>query len=289
MSAPEEAAPVYIEPTAATFERDVLERSLELPVLVDFWATWCAPCRTLGPILEKLAVELSGRFVLAKVDIDRSPELAQAFRVQSVPSVVLLVQGRPVDGFLGAQPEAAVRAFLEPHLPPPAGGVLEVARALEEGGDLEGAVALLGAEPAGSPSASAARLELARLLIELDRVDEARATFDGLPEEARAGEAGIALAARLDLMENTGDLEALAAAVAAAPEDAAARLAHGRALLAARKNEEGLEELLAAARLDLHHEDDAPRKAMIEAFEALGWDDPLTIEFQRRLAMLLMP
>ena len=289
MSAPEEPAQVYIEPTAATFERDVLARSMELPVVVDFWAPWCAPCRTLGPILEKLAVELSGRFVLAKIDIDKSPELAEAFRIQSVPAVVLLKGGQLVDGFMGAQPEAGVRAFLEPHLAQEGGNAVLEARELEEAGDLEGAARRLQAQIAESATDAPARLELARILIELDRLEEAQATFDELSDEDRSGDEGAAIALRLGLLENTGDLDALAAAAEAAPGDVAARLAHGRALLAARRNEEGLEELLSAARIDLHHEDDAPRKALIEAFGALGWEDPLTIEFQRRLAMLLLP
>src|SRR5688500_3037775 len=144
MPAPDaSAAAAPIEITAANFEREVLLRSRELPVLVDFWATWCAPCRTLGPILDKLARELSGRFVLAKVDIDKSPELAEVFRIQSVPTVLLLVDGRPVDGFLGAQPEAAVRKFLEPHLAAAPVAVLEQVAALTAEGRREDAVGVL--------------------------------------------------------------------------------------------------------------------------------------------------
>jgi len=289
MNAPEASsspAP-WIDVSAANFESEVLLRSREVPVLIDFWATWCAPCKTLGPILEKLARELSGRFVLAKVDIDASPELAEAFRIQSVPTVMLLVDGRPVDGFMGAQPEAAVRQFLAPHLKAAPRSVLEEVAELVAEERLEEAVGVLRDHLRSQPADGTARLELARLLLELGKAEDARLVHEKLTPEDLASDAGQALTARMGLAKGSGDLEQLAAEVEQAPDDISARLAHGKALVAAGRREEGLEQLWQAAQQDLHHDDDAPRKALIEAFTALGWEDPLTLEYQRRLSMLL--
>jgi putative thioredoxin len=281
------ASPVHVDVTAASFEREVLVRSRELPVLVDFWATWCAPCRTLGPILDKLAGELSGRFVLAKVDIDSNPELAELARIQSVPTVLLFVGGRPVDGFMGAQPEAAVRRFLEPHLAAAPQPVLERVAELEQAGRGEEAVAALREHLRQHSDDGAARVALVRILLDLDRKEDARKVSEKLTDEDWASDAGQALKARMQLAAGGGDLERLAAQLDAAPADIGARLAYGKALIAAGRREQGLEELLRAAQQDLHHDGDAPRKALIEAFTALGWEDPLTLEYQRRLSMLL--
>ncbi len=289
MNAPDTPAPpaAYVDVDAASFEREVLLRSRELPVLVDFWATWCAPCRTLGPILEKLAREHSGRFVLAKIDIDKSPELADAFRIQSVPTVVLLSGGRPVDAFQGAQPEAAVRRFLEPHLAPSRPSVLARVEELEKIGALEQAISELRAHLRTKTEDGAARVVLARLLLDVERPEEAKLVFQKLGQAELDSEAGKALAARLEFRKNAGDLSTLAERVEKAPADLDARLSYGKALVAAGRRAEGLEQLYEAARRDLHHAGDAPRKALIEVFGMLGWEDTLTLEYQRRLSMLL--
>jgi putative thioredoxin len=287
MPAPDTSAAAPLEITAANFEREVLLRSRELPVLVDFWATWCAPCRTLGPTLDKLARELSGRFVLAKVDIDKSPELAEVFRIQSVPTVLLLVDGRPVDGFLGVQPEAAVRKFLEPHLKAAPQAALEQATALAAEGRREDAVTLLRGHLRSKPDDAPARIALAQLLLELGKAEDARLVSEKLKPEDLESDAGRALTARMQLAKSAGDLAELEGKVQAAPQDIGARVAYGKALLAAGRREDGLEQLYQAAQQDLHHDGDAPRKALIEAFTALGWEEPLTLEYQRRLSMLL--
>ncbi|MFM7298932.1 MAG: thioredoxin [Planctomycetota bacterium] len=135
--------PPIVDVTVENFEAEVVRRSMQVPVLVDFWATWCGPCKTLVPILEKVARELAGKLVLAKIDIDKNPEIAELFQIQSVPTVVLMKQGRPVDAFMGAQPEAAVRKLLEKHIPGAAPDPLAEAAKLEAAGKREEAITLL--------------------------------------------------------------------------------------------------------------------------------------------------
>ncbi len=279
-----------VDITAATFEREVIERSHEVPVLIDFWATWCEPCKTLGPILEKLAGEFEGRFVLARIDTEAESELSSAFRIQSVPTVLLIVAGRPLDGFAGAQPEAEIRRFLEPHLAPAtsaASGAVAAAAALEQAGDGDGAIGELRGHLRETPDDGSARLFLVRLLLDAGRDEEARKVVGKLTEQDWATDEGVALRARLGFAEHRSDLDPLRAAVQAAPDDLDARLDLARALVAVGEHEAGLEELHEACRRDIRHKDGAPRKAMLEVFQMLGEEDPLTLEYQRRLSHLL--
>jgi putative thioredoxin len=281
--------PAIIDVDSTSIQTEVLERSRSVPVLVDFWATWCAPCKTLGPLLEKLAKELAGRFVLARVDIDRAPELAEAFRIQSVPSVVLVRDGQPVDGFVGALGEKELREFLAPHLgqAPAAANAVEDARALAEAGKAAEGIDLLRAHLREASDDAPARVVLAELLIGEERAGEARKVVERLTDEQAATPEARAVLARLDLLEGAGDLELLERAVADAPDDVGALVAYGQALVAAGRNEPGLEQLFEAALLDLHHDEDAPRKALLAVFQALGPTDPLTLEYQQRLSVLL--
>jgi putative thioredoxin len=279
-------APV-IDVTAATFQQEVVDRSRTTPVLIDFWATWCAPCKTLSPVLEKIAREMKGRFVLAKIDIDANPELADVFRIQSVPSVILLKEGRIADGFTGALPEVQVRKFLEQHLGAPALDAIAQATQLEGEGDRAGAAEILRAHLQQKPADAKARTMLARLLVAEGRLEEARKVFAKLAGAELETDDAKAIAARLDAALKLGDLSQLEAAVAADPKSVAAQLALGRALVATSQYDQGLEHLLQAAKLDVHHESDAPRKALIEVFNVLGQADPRTLEYQRRLMMIL--
>ncbi|MFO1010165.1 MAG: thioredoxin [Planctomycetota bacterium] len=281
-------APV-LEITPQTFEKEVVQRSLETPVLVDFWATWCGPCKTLGPVLEKLAGEYAGAFVLAKIDIDRNAELADMFGVQSVPTVVLVSGGQVVDGFVGAQPESKIRELLARHGVGAKKAADPVAEALEyeKQGDLEKAVIHLRTHVVMGGGDANARAELARLCALSGRTDEAKKLHDGLPDEVKESAPAKVAKSLLDLAAQAGDLAALEAAAKKQPKDVGARLAFGRGLLAARQNERALEELWSAAQLDVGFEGGAPKKALVDAFGVLGEEHPLTKQYRRKLSVLL--
>lgn len=277
-----------LDVTVETFQKDVVERSRKSPVLIDFWATWCGPCKTLGPVLEKLAREFAGQFTLAKVDIDRNQELADVFQIQSVPTVLLLKEGRLADGFSGALPEAQIRKFLETHLGLKKADPLQDAAKLEAEGKRAEALAVLSAHLSTSPSDGKARLFAARLCAAEGRLDEAREHFGHVSGELKESDDAKALAAQFEAASaSAGALSTFELAVKSNPQDAGARLEYGKALVAASKHGEGLEQMLEAAKLDLAFQDGAPRKAMIEVFNLLGWADPLVLDYQRRLSMLL--
>ncbi|HEV8114250.1 MAG TPA: thioredoxin [Planctomycetota bacterium] len=279
-------AATVVDVTTTTFEKEVIERSRKAPVLVDFWATWCGPCRTLSPVLEKLAAEAQGAWTLAKVDVDGSPELSQAFGIQSVPTVALLKDGKVVDGFVGAQPEAKIRAVLARHVVPSRDEIAE-ALELERTGKPAEAIALLRARAKADREDARARAQLARLLALSGAHGEAELLLDALPESERDSDPARAARAILGAQDHAGDVDKLRAAVAAAPNDVAARLALGRALLAARRFEDAVPELYEAARRDLAFQGGEPRKALLEAFTALGEEHPLTTEYRRKLSVLL--
>jgi len=235
------------------FEREVLERSRAVPVVVDFWAPWCGPCRTLGPVLEQLAREHAGAFVLAKVNVDEAPAVSQAFRIQSIPAVKGFRDGTLVAEFVGAQPEAAVRRFLDAVLPTAADRLARDGEACAAGRDAE-ALPLL---ERISPTGPAAR-EAERLAAEI---------------RMRAGA--------------TGDEAPLRARVTAAGTDLDARLQLGRLLAARQKYEDALAALLEVVRRDPRFADDAARKAMLDVFEVLGPEHPLTTQYRSELARAL--
>ena len=275
-----------IDVSAATFRTEVIERSLKIPVVVDFWAEWCGPCKTLGPLLEKYARAGKGRFVLAKVDIDKNPELAQAFQVQSIPAVLGLRDGKMVDGFQGALPEPELKEFLD-RFAPGGGGELERARELGAAGEYDEAVTILRAHLREHAGDTVVRIELASILIDAGKLVDARKVFDKLDESALESGAGKALKTKLAYAESSGDLDELRAAVEAAPEDAGKRIDYGRALVAAQTYAEGLEQLLEAVELDPKFDGEAARKSMLDVFDILGPDDEVANDYRYRLSLLL--
>ncbi|MCK6448514.1 MAG: thioredoxin [Planctomycetes bacterium] len=278
-----------LDVTLENFESDVVVASRTKPILIDFWATWCAPCKTLGPILEKLAREAEGRFTLAKIDIDRTPELAEAFGIQSVPTVILMKGARPVDGFMGALPEAQVKKFLDKHLPPPPVDALAEAKKLDAAGRRDDAIQVLREHLRERHDDGAARLLLAKLLVDAGKVEEARLVEAKLTDAERASADGLALARALEFSKKKGELDALAGRLELTPEDLALQMEYGKALVAAGEQERGLQVLWRVAERDLRFEGGAPRKALVEVFDVLGFEHPLVAEYQRRLSILLCP
>jgi len=291
---PPAAAPQswILDVDARNFEREILQRSLEVPVVVDFWATWCGPCKTLGPELEKRAREGQGRFVLAKVDIDRNPELAQVFRVQAVPTVLAIVQGRLLDGFQGALPPEELDQFLERVAPSSAGPSrtdLRVERALltAEDGELEQATGLLREILRDEPEHRGARFGLIDVLIRARKGDEARMLLGELADDGPDAERKRALLAELDFADSAGDQTELEAALAADSADHATRIRLARVRIAAKDHAAGLEHLLTVVREDAGEHRAEAKRTMLEVFAILGLEDKLANEYRFKLSLEL--
>lgn len=270
------------------FEAKVLQASLQTPVVIDFWAPWCGPCQTLKPMLEKLADEYQGRFLLAKINSDENPEIAQHFGVRSIPSVKVIHQGQLVDEFNGALPEGQVRAFLDRIALPPAGGNLRAEAAeLVAAGQLEAALGKLVEATRAAPEDEGVRLDATEVLMQLGRNDEAQQLLAAdYPQEA---DRAAALRARLALAAGAADTAPLEAKLAANPDDHAARLELARAYAAQSRFREALETTLEVVRRDRFFDEGAGRKAMLQFFEALSGEqhDDLVREYRRKLSAAL--
>jgi putative thioredoxin len=275
--------------TAATFEQDVLERSKTVPVLVDFWAPWCAPCRALKPILEKLAVEYDGKFALAKLNTDENPDIAAHYGVRGIPNVKAFVDGALADEFTGALPESGVRGFLERLVPSGSETLRRAAAAALARGDTAGAEAALREAIALDPANAPAHVDLAALLVARDDYAGAEAELAAVPEEAR-DERAAALAAKLALWkrgQSLPDLGALKAALDARPDDLEARLGYAERLAADGRFRPALDELIEVVRRDRGERRERARKTAITLFELAADQPDLVGEYRRKLAGVL--
>ncbi|MBF0611479.1 MAG: co-chaperone YbbN [Magnetococcales bacterium] len=276
-----------IDVNESNFNVEIVERSRSLPVLVDFWAPWCNPCRTLGPLLEKLANEMKGRFLLAKINSDQCPNLAQMFRVRSIPTVKLIVNGQLVDEFNGALPESELRQFIERNIPSPADKFLQQAILLEQRGDLTRAAQHYQAALEVDEEHVEGLLGLARVLIALQQPADARAILSRLKgKDADAPEAKRLLA-MLKFNNDTSKLDDLRSKMHADPDDLALRIELGKALVGNGDYEEGMDLFLYVVKKDRSFQEDAGRRAMIEAFDLLGPKHPLVPQYRSRLSALL--
>ena len=264
----------------ASFEEAVLERSTDVPVVVDFWAAWCGPCRTLGPTLEAAVRAREGEVLLAKVDVDSNQRLASQFRVQGIPAVKAFRDGEVVAEFTGAVNASQVEAFLDGVVPSAADRLVAEARGVV-GSDPARARATYEKALAEDPGHLAAALGLAELLVE-EEPDRARELATPHRPDPRAE----TVLQRISLAEGAGDLEALSDHAEANQDDDDAMLAYGRALAAAGHHDEAIEVLLHAIRLDGEHRD-AARAALVDLLGVLGDDDPRVPEARRRLAAAL--
>jgi putative thioredoxin len=277
-----------IEAGEDNFEADVLERSHEVPVLVDFWAPWCGPCRVLGPVLEKLADEYSGKFLLAKINVDESPSLAGAFGVQGIPAVKLIKDGEIAGEFTGALPEPAVREMLSRYLPSEYDERADEAADLEEQGKPAEAQAIYQSILDAEPTHAKSLLGLGRVLMNAGDRDGALETLERISPATEERKIADRLIARLQLQgDRSADEATLRQKLAAQPDSLEARFELAQALAANEKFEEALSEFLDIVKSDREFRDDGARKAMVQIFDVLPPDDPLIDKYRSELATVL--
>jgi putative thioredoxin len=283
-----------IDTTQDRFTSDVIDASHEAPVLVDFWAPWCGPCRVLGPMLEKLERDYGGRFRLVKVDSDRNPDLSAQFGVRSIPYVVAFVDGKPVNAFVGALPETQLRAFIDKVIPNPSEIQRRKAARLLAAGDAAGAASSLRSAIALHPENDAARIDLANLLLaqgsDANAITEAKELLARISAAQQSDSAVTALRTRLAALEASANLPPqaeLEARIANNGADLQARLDLANRLIAERRFERALEQLLAIVERDRSFRDDIARKTMLSVFELAADQRDLVAPFRRRLAAAL--
>jgi putative thioredoxin len=285
---------VVIETTTQTFVKDVMEESKRQPVLVDFWAPWCGPCKQLTPVLEKAVKAAKGKVKLAKMNIDEHPAIPGQLGIQSIPAVIAFSNGQPIDGFMGALPEAQVIAFLERLTKEKIGSeendllkAADDALAAGNAAEAAGIYSQLLAQDSGNIAALAG---LARCYVKTGALDQAKQTLALVPE-AKQNDAAVAAArAALDVAEqakSVGPIDELERKVAADPADHQARFELAAALNAAGKRADAVEHLLTIVKRDRKWNDDAARKQLVQFFEAWGFADPAAVEGRKRLSSIL--
>jgi putative thioredoxin len=282
-------SPFILDVTDASFQQEVIDRSRETPVVVDFWAPWCGPCRALGPLLGQAAREAAGKFILAKVDIDRSPQVAGAFGVASIPTVIALRGGQVIDSFVGVLPERQLRAWLEGIQPSQAELLESEAKSLEAD-DPKAAESNYRKVLELEPTDAAAQIGLARSLLAQDRLEEGQRIVDALASRGFMETEAEALAADLALRRFAKELPDVAAyrrAAATAPTDLARKLDLAKALAGAGQDAEALEAALDLVRRDRQGVGEQARKVMLHLFHRLGEEHDLTNEYRRKLSAAL--
>lgn len=282
-------SPIF-DTSAERFVADVIEGSRTVAVAVDFWAPWCAPCRTLAPILQDLVLSYGGRLHVARINIDEEPAVAAQFAIRSIPDVRIFRDGRQVDGFIGLQPASRLKLLFDKHVPRASEGLREQAQARMDAGDAAGAAALLRSLLADDPQNSAARISLADALARDGKLAEAEAALEALPANVAASKEVDTVRARIHFLRSAAsnsEAEELRRRVAATDADleamhrlAAYDLLHGDATQA-------LELLLNIMRRDRRFQDDLGRRSLLQAFQLLGESDERVAHFRRKMTALL--
>ncbi|MDI9408757.1 MAG: thioredoxin [Candidatus Pacebacteria bacterium] len=301
------------------FVAEVIEGSMTVPVIVDFWAPWCGPCKTLGPMIEKVVAETRGQVRLVKIDIDQNQDLATQMRIQSIPAVYAFFGGRPVDGFVGALPESQIRSFIQRLLAMvkatgggadnPLEQAMDQAMELQAAGDITAALALYEAILQHEPQHLGALIEGGRLYVALGHIDKAKGNLaliptgevltpgqshdpNPLPPEYR--EALTALKTSIELAEQAGQagdavqqIKILSDKIAAAPKDLQSRFVLSHAHYAAGQPEAAIDQLLEILRQDRQWQDQAAKQQLVKIFEAMGATDPITVAARRRMSAVL--
>jgi len=283
-----------LDTTQEDFSRDVIDASQDSPVLVDFWAPWCGPCRTLSPLLAAAEAEFKGRLKVVKLNVDENQELAGRFGVRSIPFVVAFVAGEPVDSFVGVLPAESLRQFIGRLLPDPAETQRRKAGELLKGGDLAGAASALRAALALDPERDVTRMDLAQLMLERSsengRLAEAADCLEGVSAAGKLDSRWIALNTQLRSQQRAAELpasEVLQQRIAADPTDLQARLDFANALVAGGQYEAALEQLLAIVERDRAFGDDVGRRLMLSVFDLAAAQPQLVSSFRRRLSAVL--
>lgn len=277
--------------TQSDFEEKVIAASFQQPVVIDFWAPWCAPCKVLKPVLEKLAAEYGGKFVLAKMNSDENPDLSAQFGVRGIPAVKAVVKGKVVDEFTGALPEGQIRAWLEKVIPSPAEVLRQTAQQQWAAGDAAAALQSLAQASALDPANEWVRVDSAEILLAQGNADEAQHLLDSLKDYDLLKDARVLqlkAQVRLAEMQQEGGSEAeLAAAIAKDGNNLEARLKLANVLIAANRPAEGMDQLLEIVRRDRKFQDDIGRRTLLDVFNLLGGQGELVAEYRRKLASSL--
>lgn len=285
---------LIIDTTTQNFARDVLEVSREVPVIVDFWAPWCGPCKQLTPILENAVKAARGAVRLVKMNIDEEPEVAQQLRVQSIPAVFAFKNGQPVDGFMGALPESQIKAFIARLVgdigPSPAEELVEMGREAFDAGDLSRAAQAFAQAAQEEPGNPAAVAGLTQCYIKAGDLDRAKQTLALVRPDARNDPEFTAAEAALSLAEKAadlGDISELQARIEANPKDHQARFDLALALNARGDKEGAVDQLLISIEYNRNWNEEAARKQLVEFFDAYGPKDEVTLSARRRLSSIL--
>lgn len=293
------SAPVSIESNTAGFMADVMEASRDVPVIVDFWATWCGPCKTLTPILESVVAKARGAVRLVKIDVDKNPDLSGQLQIQSIPTVYAFKDGQPVDAFQGALPESEVQKWVDKLIAEHGGGVepspvdqaLAAAEEAFEAGDIGGAGALYAQVLNQDELNTKALAGMARCYLKAGKIDKAREIVDQIADELRSEDEIHAIVSALELAEAgsaaAGETESLRARLADDPGDLQTRFDLAVALYGGGDAEAAVDELVEVIRRSREWNDGAARQQLLKIFEAMGPTDPLTISGRRKLSSIL--
>ena len=280
--------------TTQTFKQDVITESMTQPVLVDFWAPWCGPCKQLTPVIEKVVKAAAGKVKLVKMNIEEHPQIAGQLGIQSIPAVIAFQRGQPVDGFMGAVPEGQIKQFIEklvgPVGPSPVVEMLEAAGSAVTAGDPVGAMELYATVLTHEPENLGAIAGMAKLQLDMGDLDAARQIL-GMVPEAKAGDAALAgVRAAIELAEQAaalGDVTGLAKAVEADPKNHQARFDLALALNGHSRRDEAVDHLIAIIKADRKWNDDGARKQLVQFFEAWGPMDDAAVAGRRKLSTVL--